>query len=142
MAEADKCLDSIDLAPGLKETQKTLVRDNLTGIVLSALADAKHSAELDVSNPYFLVPYTVACIQLGEAWANLGQGKRYSALMSEYAKRRVAIDPKQQEKQLIFECWTTWQKEPSRYASSLAQAEAELILAVEKVKRLRGGKKK
>jgi len=31
-------------------------------------------------------------------------------------------DPKQKEKKLVYECWTTWQKEPNRYPSKAAFA--------------------
>jgi len=122
VAEAEKSLDDMELAAGLKKTQKVLIRDNLIEIVLSALADARQSAERDVSNPYFLLPYTVACIELGQAWGDLRQTQSRSALMSEYAKRRVAIDPKQGEKNFIFECWQKWQSGRTIYKGKAAFA--------------------
>lgn len=38
------------------------------------------------------------------------------------AKTRLAVDPKQKEKEFVHECWREWKSDPSRYSSKAAFA--------------------
>jgi len=122
VADVESSISKIDLATNLSPSSRESLKDDLNEIALSALDDARRSIESEPDNPYFMMPLLVACIEIGRAYGIVGEGVRFSKRMSDYARLKLQKDPKQIEKQFVFDCWRSWQAKPNAYNSKAAFA--------------------
>ncbi|MBZ0106722.1 MAG: hypothetical protein K8H84_13990 [Sulfuricella denitrificans] len=119
--EASELWEKLDSVSRMSPDQKNLLREQLE-VIISALDDAKQSFKKDDKSGYFILPFAVACMTIGQVVEVLKQGESVSRLMSSYAKLRIENDPKQKDKLFVRECWQKWQENPTDYKGQAAFA--------------------